>query len=126
VSDEPQDTPGTEDEPVTSAHEVTDEPAAETADPTIEEPAPIAGTPDPAPEPEAAIAPVPEVAPEPEVAIAPAAPEPPPAVPPPPPPIDSPAGGPLQLLAARPEVALGLAFIGGLVLAQILKRLGRR
>ena len=31
-----------------------------------------------------------------------------------------------QLVKERPEVGLGLAFAGGLVLATILKRLGRR
>jgi hypothetical protein len=35
------------------------------------------------------------------------------------------AGGPAALVAERPEIAVGAAFAGGLVLALILKRLAR-
>jgi hypothetical protein len=83
--------------------------------------------------------PVTEVASVPEPP--PAVPEPPPAVPEPPPapeppPVPEPrawspdaepepVSGPAALAADRPEVAVGAAFAGGLVLALILKRLAR-
>jgi hypothetical protein len=53
---------------------------------------------------------------------------PPPAVPPAPewrPEDDLSSGGPAALAAERPEIAVGAAFAGGLVLALILKRLAR-
>lgn len=53
---------------------------------------------------------------------------PPPAVPPVPdwrPEDDLSSGGPAALAAERPELAVGAAFAGGLVLALILKRLAR-
>jgi hypothetical protein len=40
------------------------------------------------------------------------------------PPADGPSGA-AALISERPEVAVGAAFAGGLILAQILKRLGR-
>lgn len=52
----------------------------------------------------------------------------PPAVPPAPdwrPEDDLSSGGPAALAAERPEIAVGAAFAGGLVLALILKRLAR-
>jgi hypothetical protein len=88
-----------------------------------------------APEP-AAAPPEPPGAPTPPAAFAPAdAPAPPPPGPPPPPselpPSELPSGegAPAGLAAAfppdHPERAVGAAFAGGLVLALILKRLGR-
>jgi hypothetical protein len=72
----------------------------------------------PAPEP-VAPAPVPP-APEP---VAPAAPAPPPA------PFDVPAaanGSAKNMADDRPEIFVGVAFAGGFLAAQILKRIGRR
>jgi hypothetical protein len=76
-------------------------------------------------------APAVEVEPVPAVPPPPPAPPPAPAIAPPPPhpptpdrgPDDS--GGPAAVAAERPEIAVGAAFAGGLVLALILKRLAR-
>ena len=79
----------------------------------------------------AAAAPEPAAVPTPPTAFAPAnTPAPPPPGPPPPPTeLPSGEGAPAALAAAfppdRPERAVGAAFAGGLVLALILKRLGR-
>jgi hypothetical protein len=90
-----------------------------------DEPAPV---PPPPPEPP----PVPPPPPEP-LPVPPLPPEPPP-VPLPSPQAVAPApgwrpedepSGPAALAAERPEIAVGAAFAGGLVLALILKRLGR-
>jgi hypothetical protein len=78
------------------------------------------------------------IAAEPEAPVVPAAPDPAPAATPappiaaPPPPPQPPAAaspGPLDrvttLMRERPEVAIAAAFVGGLLVAQILKRLAR-
>ena len=68
--------------------------------------------------------PVPGVVPDPVVAVT-AAPEPPAWTPPAPPPDGTGMSGAAAMATDRPEVAVGAAFAGGLVLAMILKRLAR-
>jgi hypothetical protein len=75
---------------------------------------------------EDAVAPLPEDAPPPPTAVEPPAPPPPPPMAPPPPPssfaTDS---GPSVSKPDRPEIPIAGAFVGGVVLALILKRLAR-